>query len=83
MKISCPYCNEKAIITSRNSIIPTSHDLFCHCINKNCQAVFVYKLSLSHTIHSPIKSTIQKAIEIIFALSETELKEIGIRRLES
>jgi hypothetical protein len=71
--LSCPHCGKPAIVTSRNTITPQFHDLYCQCLNTaDCGASFVFKLSYSHDLNPPQKTTRQIAIELIKCMPADE-----------
>lgn len=74
MRVDCPHCQQKAIISSTNSLSPTAKDLYCICTNVagGCGASFVYKLGYSHDLNPPIKCTVDMAAHIIKNLSAAD-----------
>ncbi|WP_111637448.1 ogr/Delta-like zinc finger family protein [Marinomonas shanghaiensis] len=69
MRVICPHCHSKALITSSNVLCETVKDLYCQCTNtKDCGASFVYKLSHSHDLNPPRQTTVQIAIALIKSL---------------
>lgn len=69
MRVICPHCYSKALITSSNELTTTVKDLYCQCTNTNhCGASFVYKLSHSHDLNPPRHTTQQMAIALIKSL---------------
>lgn len=79
MRVICPFCASKAIITSTNSMNneETIKKLYCTCTNaKSCSASFVYSLSYSHVINPPIRTTSEMAMSLVNRLSKEEKAEI-------
>mgnify|MGYP000561624670 CR=1 FL=1 len=77
MRVICPHCDSKALITSSNLLCETVKDLYCQCVNtKACGASFVYKLSYSHDLNPPRTSTQQIAIALIKSLPLEERQAI-------
>lgn len=75
MRVTCPYCNQKALITSNNYLNDnkTIADLYCSCTNvQACGATFVYVLSYKHTIKPPARTSTQIALELVNRLSKEE-----------
>lgn len=73
MRIDCPHCLGKALITSTNALSPTVKDLYCQCVNtRECGASFVFKLGYSHDLNPPIKTTQQLAASILKSLPLAE-----------
>ena len=74
MRVDCPHCQQKAIISSTNTLSPAVKDLYCTCTNVagGCGASFVMKLGYSHDLNPPITSTQQLAAHIIKNLSAAD-----------
>lgn len=69
MRVICPHCYSKALITSTNVLSETVKDLYCQCTNTQaCGASFVFKLSHSHDLNPPRKTTQQIAMALIKSL---------------
>ncbi|SMF94415.1 Ogr/Delta-like zinc finger [Methylomagnum ishizawai] len=78
MRIVCPHCGGKAVITSRQTHTPTAADLYCQCRNTmGCGASFVYTLALKHVINPPVAITAQLAMAVIKALPAGERAKLG------
>lgn len=82
MRVNCPHCGGKAVITSREQLTPNVADLYCRCADaRHCSASFVFKLSYSHDTNPPIKVTAQLAMALIKNLSPGErdkLKQVDL-----
>jgi Ogr/Delta-like zinc finger len=74
MRIRCPHCSKKAVITSTNVLndAKTIHNLYCACSDSLCGATFVFCLSYGHTINPPVKTTVQIALALVKRMSEEE-----------
>jgi hypothetical protein len=75
MMIRCPNCQQKARITSRNTlnIEKTIADLYCCCINtRECGATFVMTLAFNSYLNPPVKTTAQLAQNLLNTLTEAE-----------
>ena len=75
MRVICPFCSEKALITSTNALNDekTITDLYCACSNaKECGATFVYTLSYKHVLNPPTKTTSEIALNLVNRLSKDE-----------
>ncbi len=73
--ILCPNCQQKARITSRNTlnVEGTIADLYCGCTNiKDCGTTFVMTLSFKHYLNPPAKSTAQLAQNLLNTLPKAE-----------
>jgi len=66
MRIDCPHCFKKAVITSSNALSASVKDLYCQCTNiPDCGASFVFSLSHKYDLNPPIKSTQELAASLI------------------
>ncbi len=73
MRVDCPHCLSKAVITSSNPLSATVKDLYCQCTNtRHCGASFVFTLGFKHNLNPPVSSTHQLAAAIIRNLSASE-----------
>lgn len=73
MRVICPHCHDKALITSSNRMSTTVTDLYCQCTNtQECGASFVYSLAYKHDLNPPRKSTLQMAAALINNLQPAE-----------
>ena len=75
MRVICPFCSNKALITSSNSLTDndTVKDLYCSCTNaKACGATFVFTLSFKHVLNPPAQTTSEIALNLVNRLSKEE-----------
>jgi hypothetical protein len=75
MRVICPFCSHKALITSRNSFNDenTISDLYCICTNtKDCAATFVYTLAYKHVINPPARTTAEIALNLVNRMTKEE-----------
>ena len=73
MRVDCPHCQQKAIISSSNALSHSVKDLYCQCTNvQHCGATFVMKLGYSHDLNPPASTTAQIAANYIKSLSMSE-----------
>ncbi|WP_296592668.1 ogr/Delta-like zinc finger family protein [Methylophaga sp.] len=73
MRVDCPHCMHKAVITSSNALSPTVKDLYCQCTNtRHCGASFVYKLGYSHDLNPPVTNVRELAAEVLRNLSPAD-----------
>lgn len=69
MRINCPHCKSKAIITNSSPVTDKVKDLYANCTNPDCGARFVSVVEYKYDI-SPSKKKIKSAIEeLIMAMS--------------
>jgi hypothetical protein len=79
MRVVCPHCSKKAIITSSNAMSETVKDLYCQCTNtKDCGASFVFVLSYKHDLNPPVKTTLQIAASLINNLKPDQRKQLQV-----
>ncbi|MBQ4836794.1 ogr/Delta-like zinc finger family protein [Pseudoalteromonas luteoviolacea] len=66
MRVTCPHCGSKAIITSRENVADNVSELYCSCSNtKECGATFVTSLAFKHYLNPPRGDTAQLAASLI------------------
>jgi cell division protein ZapA len=77
MRINCPHCGQKAVITSRDEQSTTVANLYCSCTNtKACSHSFVFTLSFSHSINPPVTTTLEMAASLIRSLGANERQQL-------
>ena len=77
MRVLCPHCQTKALITSTNQLSDTVKDLYCTCTNtRECGASFVFTLSYKHDLNPPQKTTLQIAAALINNLQPVQRKQL-------
>lgn len=72
MRVSCPHCKSKALITSSNALSKQVKDLYCKCKNLQCGARFVFTLAFKEIINPPAHSTAQIALELVRRMTTEE-----------
>jgi len=73
MRIMCPHCGSRAIITSSNKLSNQVSDLYCQCKNlTECGGTFVSTLAFKHTINPPARTTTEMAMNLLNRLSIEE-----------
>lgn len=79
-RVTCPNCEAKATITSREKQSAHVVNLYCSCTNtKECGATFRITQSFDHFLNPPCKTTAQLAASLIKNLPrEKQLELIGI-----
>lgn len=79
MRVICPHCFSKALITSSNQLSDTVKDLYCSCTNsRSCGATFVFTLAYKHDLNPPRNDTVQIAAALIGRLSQSDRQ--GLQR---
>jgi Ogr/Delta-like zinc finger len=77
MRITCPHCHGKALITSTNLLSDTVKDLYCICANnRDCGASFVFRLAFTHDLNPPQKTTLQIAAALINHLNPMDKRQL-------
>lgn len=77
MRIICPHCGSKALISSTNKLSDKVTDLYCQCKNTaECGASFVSTLAFKHTINPPAHTATEIAMSLLSRLSEEERAEL-------
>ncbi|MFZ2170542.1 MAG: ogr/Delta-like zinc finger family protein [Methylococcaceae bacterium] len=78
MRVTCPHCRQKAVISSSNKLSDTVTDLYCNCKNTcDCGATFVFSLSYNHTINPPVETTLQIVLALVNRMTEAEKVALG------
>jgi len=79
MRVICPHCQKKALITSSNELSGTVKDLYCACTNtRECGASFVFTLAYKHDLNPPQKTTLQIAATLINNLQPAQRKQLQV-----
>jgi cell division protein ZapA (FtsZ GTPase activity inhibitor) len=77
MRVVCPHCLNKALITSTNQLSDTVKDLYCQCTNtRECGASFVFTLAYKHDLNPPQKTTLQIAANLIAHLNTADKQRL-------
>jgi hypothetical protein len=79
MRVTCPHCQQKAVITSSNQLSVAVKDLYCQCMNtEQCGASFVFVLAYKHDLNPPHHSTRQLAASLIMSLPIEERRRLQV-----
>lgn len=77
MRVHCPHCSTKAIITSTDALSERVKNLYCQCTNtQKCGASFVFTLAFKHTLNPPQQTTLQIAAALINTLDHADRKQL-------
>lgn len=77
MRVICPYCHQKAIITSSSELSEQVKDLYCQCGNtKTCGASFVFTLAFKYALNPPQQTTLQIAASLVASLNHGERQQL-------
>ncbi len=79
-RVTCPNCEAKATITSREKQSSHVVNLYCSCTNtKQCGATFRITQSFDHFLNPPVQTTQQLAAALIKSLPrEQQLELVGL-----
>ena len=77
MRINCPHCQEKAIITHNVKISSRVSDIYITCRNLKCGARNVMRVSHAYTITPPAETLTAAMHEWFANLPEQEQKAIA------
>ena len=69
-RATCPNCQSKCVITSSNEVSKGIDnlfvkDLYCRCVNPDCFAVSVLRVSHSHYLQPPVGHVLEMAKAIV------------------
>lgn len=82
MRIICPHCGSKALISSSNKLSDKVTDLYCQCKNTvECGASFVSTLAYKHTLNPPAHTAAEMAMSLLNRLSKEERAGLQIDML--
>lgn len=73
MRVRCPYCQAKAIITHTIKVSNTVTEIYINCTGKECGARSVMKLSHYYTVAMP-QSTLLDSLHEQIANLNPELR---------
>lgn len=76
VRIICPHCQKNAKITHRNQVSVKMAELYCSCLNNNCNAAFVMRLSHMRDTTPPAKELTNSLYEQIANLPDQERREL-------
>jgi len=73
MRVTCPFCENKATISSSAILSLKVKDLYCHCTNiTECGATFVATLAFKHVLIPPISTVNELALSLVNNMSSEE-----------
>lgn len=79
MRVVCPHCHSRALITSSNALTASVKDLYCQCTNtKECGGSFVFTLAYKHDLNPPQKTTLAIAATLINNLQPEQRKRLQV-----
>ncbi|MEA4863365.1 hypothetical protein SDC9_196642 [bioreactor metagenome] len=76
MKILCPHCRSKAIITHRKELSDKITEFYAECTSAECAARFVARVYYSHDITPPVGVLTNSLFEQAANLPEREKAEL-------
>lgn len=76
MRIKCPECGARAVITSTNPIHPQLTEAYCACRDVNCGHTYVLQVSFKHTLSPSRKSVDDLLVGLICSLGQKQKAEL-------
>ena len=76
MRINCPYCDHKAVVTSSRRLSRQVAEATCVCENDDCAARFVARITHAHTLTPPASTLTNSLYEQIANLPERDKAEL-------
>lgn len=82
VRVKCPHCKGKAIITNSNDLAKEIKDVFykelyVQCVEKNgCGARAVFGMEFKHYIHQPQTDVVSMARKIIEQQEQLDIKGV-------
>jgi hypothetical protein len=77
MRVICPHCYSKALITSTYQHTVSVKDLYCCCTNtRGCGASFKCTLAYMYDLNPPQKTTLDIAKTLIKNLQPDQRKQL-------
>ena len=76
MKIKCPHCEARAIITHHNRISRKSADVYLNCTSKDCGARSVMRISHAYDLTPPASTLTDALHEIIANMPDEERRDL-------
>lgn len=76
MRLTCPYCQSRAIIYSHPKPEGRIEQFYCECKNPECSARFVYRAHFSHMLQPPISTLTDSLHEQIAHMDPDQRKEL-------
>lgn len=76
MRVYCPCCEHKAVITSNNKFSNEVKDLYAKCLSPLCGAGFKMTLAVAGIIQPPINQTNSLLAELLTKMPQKERQEI-------
>ena len=76
MRILCPHCQQKAVITANNRLSSCVTDLYCRCDNPDCSAGFVMTVAHKHDTQPPINSLKTMLGQLLRSLPSDERQQL-------
>ncbi len=76
LRITCPYCRAKSVITAHTRPADKLEELYCDCTNRGCGARFVYRAYYAHTLTPPASTLLDSLAEQIANLPDAERRKL-------
>ena len=76
MRVPCPHCGEKSRITNTNAISMATRELYCACLNPDCDARFKMSLAHMNDIRPPKREMDGMIAEVLRRMPRGELQKL-------
>ncbi|WP_176013070.1 ogr/Delta-like zinc finger family protein [Victivallis sp. Marseille-Q1083] len=76
MRITCPHCQSRALITHSSRLSRTVAEIYCVCKSDDCAARFVMRIAFSHDVTPPASTLTNSLYEQIANLPERDKAEL-------
>ncbi|WBA86512.1 ogr/Delta-like zinc finger family protein [Endozoicomonas sp. GU-1] len=76
MRVLCPHCQNKSVITASNRLSPSVAELYCRCNNEECQAGFVMTVAHKHDTQPPINNMKEMLAQLLRAMPSDERNQL-------
>lgn len=76
MKIPCPHCSARAIVTHHHRISPKIADIYINCTNIDCGARSIMRISHAADLTPPASTLTDALHEIIANLPDEERRDL-------
>ena len=76
MRIHCPYCGSKSYIRHHTKPTAKAEELYCDCMNPECQARFVYRAYYANTLTPPLSTLTDSLHEQVAHMPPQARKEL-------
>lgn len=76
MRVPCPHCGEKTRVTNTNVISPATREVYCNCLNPDCDARVIMVLGHKHDVRPPKNEMEGLVAEVLRRMSPGDLQKL-------